>query len=193
MTYQLAEAYPLDDYLVSIRPGAFFGHDPPDFVRAFLQIIIDHVIVELGCGRHFLRCRLLPYLDLLRGVSGALADAPSQFGFGRYRDEYGGGAGDQSLDRAGALDVGAEKDVPPACERLPDRPARDAFVLTVNDCVFQQFTIVAKALEFHLRHEMVVDAFLLAGTRRACCDVSDDIRRRILGFKSGQEGVLSRS
>ena len=145
-----AQRLGLDDYLVSIRPGALLGHDPPNFVRAFFETVVDHAIIELGGGRHFLRCRLLAHSDLLLRVRTALADAPSQFGFGRCRHEYGGGAGDQSLDGAGSLDVGAEKDVSPTDQRVTDRRTWDAFILTVNDGVFQQFTIPAKALELRV-------------------------------------------
>ena len=85
-----AQRLGLDDYLVSIRPGALLGHDPPNFVRAFFETVVDHAIIELGGGRHFLRCRLLAHSDLLLRVRTALADAPFRyppFGHVHFRSE----------------------------------------------------------------------------------------------------------
>jgi hypothetical protein len=177
--------FELDYNFWSIRAGARFGHDPQYFVRAFVEIVIDELIVELASGRHLLRCRLLPHFELLLRVSAAFAYPPSQLGIGWRRDKDGYRAWYETFDRAGPLNVCAEKNITPICQRFTDGRTRDAFVLAVDERVFKQLAFAKQSLELLLRHEMVVDAFLFTGARRPRREVYYDEHRRVTRFELG--------
>src|SRR5688572_17746567 len=146
---------------------SFLLDDRRQLLPGGIEVFVNYSVMELPSVLHFAAGIVQAAADDRVCVLAARAHAPLELLDGRRQDEDADASGVDAAYLPRSLPVDLEDQVLAARERLGDDLFRGAVAIAVHLGALEELAALLHAEEGGLIDEVVVDAVLLAGTRRA--------------------------